>query len=1107
MMIGITPFYAQVYQQDLSYHSPQFRQDPTTAIEFIERTGGGVYAVGEFSYADGVDRPRIALLDDEGKLDLSFQPDPGLPVKMAKVRSDGKILILRVVVAEEYFSTEINDLILLNEDGSRDGSFHVQLSDFYPDYEGSIDSIQFLADDRILVRGDFYHVSGNGYFSYVLLNSDGSLDDSFIVSGVVNEGPYIGSSDPLLLLSDNKFLVYNSYWKKKRLIRLHSNGEIDDSFQEYHGVINSRRIVVYPDGRILFHDSDRGLIRLNPDGTMESGEPLSLDYVDDDNSSYYLNDLVLGSDEKITLRGTKQIYGFNHSSEVFHMRLLPDGTIDESFDLSILADKKIGRFQFTPSGNIYVTTYSNLLYEPEFLRLNLDGQIDVSFESPALEEKGTISQIFPLADGGQIINGVFDRVDGHSTKNITHLNADGKVNVGFRVDPLLQTKSSYYVHAISDFGDVYITSDGYNLGLTGRSLKVLDSLELDAIFSHVNLVKLRSDGDLDRDFTFYRTPPVHVIEDVKLDTTDNSLYILNRGVDYPGPYPIPPDIVIRYYPDGTIDESFPEDGEIPNVFTRELPFETERELSVFSTDESQSHFYENGSFVSWGWYPSQRIPGRHSPDITEYLLRYRLYGIKWFNASGEITKEIDLDESIGLKGPVSRDSIEDFDFPFLSDLHPLSDERILLSGHFPFSDGSTQKYVILNQNGTIDRNLPPTEWGLLMASDPDGAIYAWSSDVDITRWLHNEEIMVPLIVSPNEIKVGDTVTLTLSHEESGASYQWFFNGEEIVGATGSSLTIEAATVDEAGFYDVRISLEEDEFVSETYYLFVKPVEARLVAISARSTASSGEGTQIVGFVLSAKQRYPVLVRTVAEGMRDFGIENPLQNPQMDFYSGSTMSDELWDYGYVESLGYALKVTGAYIPQGSANYIDAGVSIENPARLYAINRSGSYTTHAYPRETGGGGVSLLEVYAVPGFEGLTGDNNMISLSCRSLIGSGEKVSIVGFVIEGNVPLKLLVRGIGPGLAPQGVKNHLQDPNITLYQGGEILARNDDWEESSNLRELKAAISDSGTFELTQGSKDAALFIELNPGIYTAVIGGAKGEEGIGLTELVVVPTTE
>src|SRR5690606_24194138 len=101
----------------------------------------------------------------------------------------------------------------------------------------------------------------------------------------------------------------------------------------------------------------------------------------------------------------------------------------------------------------------------------------------------------------------------------------------------------------------------------------------------------------------------------------------------------------------------------------------------------------------------------------------------------------------------------------------------------------------------------------------------------------------------------------------------------------------------------------------------------------------------------------------------------------------------------------------------------------------------------------------EVYARGAAQG---GGRLVNMSARTEVGTGEDVLIIGFVVEGTSPLKLLVRGIGPSLAQFEIGNALADPKVRVFRDRTIVAENDNWGTAAG-----AAASAVGAFELTTG----------------------------------------
>lgn len=121
----------------------------------------------------------------------------------------------------------------------------------------------------------------------------------------------------------------------------------------------------------------------------------------------------------------------------------------------------------------------------------------------------------------------------------------------------------------------------------------------------------------------------------------------------------------------------------------------------------------------------------------------------------------------------------------------------------------------------------------------------------------------------------------------------------------------------------------------------------------------------------------------------------------------------------------------------------------------------------------------------------------ALSVRSNAGRDSSTLIAGFIINGNGFKPMVLRGVGPALAPMGVANALADPKLRLFNStGAQIDSNDDWGGSEFLRISFGAV---GLSALPADSKDAAMVAQLQPGSYTAHV-TATTETGIALMEI-------
>jgi hypothetical protein len=146
---------------------------------------------------------------------------------------------------------------------------------------------------------------------------------------------------------------------------------------------------------------------------------------------------------------------------------------------------------------------------------------------------------------------------------------------------------------------------------------------------------------------------------------------------------------------------------------------------------------------------------------------------------------------------------------------------------------------------------------------------------------------------------------------------------------------------------------------------------------------------------------------------------------------------------------------------------------------------------------GGGSETFTGALVSG--GTFSDGALFGLSTRAWVGTGLDILISGLAVDGSVPKRLLIRGIGPSL---GMADTLPNPVLKLFKGQTVIASNNNWEtpegDGASKAEVAAAIQQAGLGGL--GANDAAIVHTLNPGVYTTQLSDAAGNTGNGLLEI-------
>ena len=269
---------------------------------------------------------------------------------------------------------------------------------------------------------------------------------------------------------------------------------------------------------------------------------------------------------------------------------------------------------------------------------------------------------------------------------------------------------------------------------------------------------------------------------------------------------------------------------------------------------------------------------------------------------------------------------------------------------------------------------------------------------------------------------------------------------------------------------------------------------RLANVSTRAVAGSGARTLIAGFAINGTTPKDVLVRASGPALTLFGVPGTLANPRLRIFQGSTLlfQNDDWSIGgSVPQISADAARLGAF-PFGIGS-LDAALLVRlDPGSYTAQVNSAAVTT----------GVALVEVYDASA--GTGGPQKLINVSTRADVGTGGDILIVGVVVAGTAPKKLLIRGIGPALAAFDVTGALAAPRLQLYRGNQLLRENTGWSAGTDAALLAAAAVQVGAFALADGSKDCAFLLYLPSGSYTAQISGVANTTGVALVEVYEVP---
>jgi hypothetical protein len=254
----------------------------------------------------------------------------------------------------------------------------------------------------------------------------------------------------------------------------------------------------------------------------------------------------------------------------------------------------------------------------------------------------------------------------------------------------------------------------------------------------------------------------------------------------------------------------------------------------------------------------------------------------------------------------------------------------------------------------------------------------------------------------------------------------------------------------------------------------------LVNLSTRAFVGTGENAVIGGFIVQGSQPATVVLRGIGNSLPALGITDALSDPVIELHSsdGSTLqsSDDWIDDANASTI--------------ASYHLDPTNSRESA--IIATLNPGSYTVVLRSYDNGDGiltGTGLIELYDLHTTGGRAGN-----IATRGQVTSGDRVLIGGFIVGGNQTKEVVVRAIGPSLAPQ-ISTPLSDPTVELRDAaGNLVDSNNNWGDHP-----KAGLIQAEGLAPKQAA-ESALQVTLNPGSYTAIVRSANGGTGVGLVEI-------
>ena len=316
-------------------------------------------------------------------------------------------------------------------------------------FNDTIYAMALQSNNKLIVGGDFTQADGVPRQRIARMNSDGSLDASFLLPSFTMGAN--ASIRALAVQQDGRILVgglftnFNSE-SMNYVTRLNSDGTLDSLFNPGSGADNPvyaiAQTFVGGVSKVLLAGSFasvdgtpfNGIARLNSDGTPDTSFNPGLGA----NGTVYA--LALQTDGKVVIGG--DFTAVNGNTNYNHVaRLNTDGSLDSTFNPGTGPNNSVRTIAIQVDGRILLgglfTQFNGSANYSHIVRLNMDGSADNTFV-PGLGANDAVFSIALQTDSRIVLGGEFTTCSGVTRNRITRLMPNGTVdptiNFGYGAD-------------------------------------------------------------------------------------------------------------------------------------------------------------------------------------------------------------------------------------------------------------------------------------------------------------------------------------------------------------------------------------------------------------------------------------------------------------------------------------------------------------------------------------------------------------------------------------------------------------------------------------------------------------------------------------------------
>jgi len=425
---------------NVSFTNPPFYSTPgannvvyAVAVQDDQKTLIG----GDFTAYNSETRRRIARINQNGSLDESFNPGNGandfvndVAVYLPGLGAPnllGKIMIVGAFTSLD--NLQANHVARLNSNGILDSTFVTG-----DGANGLVRSVAIQRDGKVVLVGEFSSFNNVPSTGIIRLNTDGSVDDTFLPGAGANGSVWsVALADNTTVIGTSATSQPFAFSATNQIPNVPNSATVTVNY-DFQGAQGNLRI--YYAGIRIFETNDVSVGTT----TVAYGPGIATDLFiivnegQPGNGPWQYTAQVVGSpqaSQKIVFGGDFTTYdGFIRNGIV---RLNPDGSVDQTFDPGGGTDGPVYAVAAQPDLKILIGgAFSDLDFRNRngIARLNVDGSLDTTFD-PGEGANDVVYTIKLQPDGKPVIGGLFTAYNQTRRIGLARLFVNGLLDTSF----------------------------------------------------------------------------------------------------------------------------------------------------------------------------------------------------------------------------------------------------------------------------------------------------------------------------------------------------------------------------------------------------------------------------------------------------------------------------------------------------------------------------------------------------------------------------------------------------------------------------------------------------------------------------------------------------